>query len=148
MSCFSWFRSSKYNQKRKQFAYLSSAPHSIHRTRSRMRRPDSQAIIPTTSSSSDKRTSLSHRNNSLGTCSVSSERSIPRLYEEKAHNLRQFTFKELSHATFDFNRLLKIGGGGFGSVYKGFINNQDGIEEVVAIKRLNPYGLQVPHVTP
>ncbi|XP_078163421.1 putative serine/threonine-protein kinase PBL19 [Carex rostrata] len=107
-----------------------------------MRRPDSQAIVPITSSSSGERTSSSRRNNSFGTGLVSSERSIPRLYEEKDHNLRQFTLKELSHATFDFNKLLKIGEGGFGSVYKGFINNRDGIEEVLAIKRLNPYGLQ------
>lgn len=143
MACFSWFRSSKYNERRKKVACTISAPHSIHRTRSRMRRPDSQATVPTTSSSSGERTSSSRRNNSFGTGLVSSERSIPRLYKEKAHKLSQFTLKELSHATFDFNKLLKIGEGGFGSVYKGFINNRDGIEEVLAIKRLNPYGLQV-----
>lgn len=70
--------------------------------------------------------------------------SIPALYEEKAHNLRVFSFSELSNATNNFSRLLKIGEGGFGSVYKGFIRPVDGVGDriVVAIKRLNNDGLQ------
>lgn len=78
-------------------------------------------------------------------CSATSPRGIPELYEEKAHNLRVFTFSELRQATNDFNRLLKIGEGGFGSVYKGSIKPADGNGDpiFVAIKKLNKDGLQV-----
>lgn len=73
-------------------------------------------------------------------------RSIPELYQEKAHNLRVFTFPELRQATGDFSLLHKIGEGGFGSVFKGSISKPaDGKGEnlVVAIKKLNKNGLQV-----
>ncbi|XP_028777986.1 probable serine/threonine-protein kinase PBL19 [Neltuma alba] len=74
-----------------------------------------------------------------------SPRGIPELYEEKAHNLRVFSFAELQRATNNFSRLLKIGQGGFGSVFKGSIqapggNNKEFIS--VAIKRLEPDGFQ------
>lgn len=74
-----------------------------------------------------------------------SPRGIPELYEEKAHNLRVFTFTELKQATNDFSRLLKIGEGGFGCVYKGTIKPLDSKGEpiVAAIKKLKQDGLQV-----
>ncbi|CAL9168096.1 unnamed protein product [Musa hybrid cultivar] len=76
--------------------------------------------------------------------SASPRRGIPDLYQEKAHNLRVFELDELSSATNEFNRMLKIGQGGFGSVYKGFIKPPDGKGErmAVAIKKLNQKGLQ------
>ncbi|KAK8474013.1 hypothetical protein V6N13_021038 [Hibiscus sabdariffa] len=77
--------------------------------------------------------------------SLASPRSIPELYEAKAPNLRVFSFSELKQATRDFNPRLKIGEGGFGSVYKGTIKPADGKGEeplVVAIKQLNQNGLQ------
>ncbi|GMH00652.1 hypothetical protein Nepgr_002491 [Nepenthes gracilis] len=77
-------------------------------------------------------------------CSTVSGRSINDLYEEKSRNLRVFSLPELRRATSDFNRLLKIGEGGFGSVYKGTIKPVDGTAEpvVVAIKKLNNDGYQ------
>ncbi|KAL0425448.1 UNVERIFIED_CONTAM: putative serine/threonine-protein kinase PBL19 [Sesamum radiatum] len=71
-------------------------------------------------------------------------RTIPEIYEEKAQNLRVFTFAELRQATSNFSRLLKIGEGGFGCVYKGTIKPADGKGEplVVAIKKLNRDGYQ------
>ncbi|KAI9112801.1 hypothetical protein K1719_016118 [Acacia pycnantha] len=77
-------------------------------------------------------------------CSTASSRGIPELYEERAHNLRVFSFTELRRATNDFNRLFKIGEGGFGSVYKGSIQPLDGKGDsiLVAIKKLNKDGLQ------
>ncbi|PIN16115.1 Serine/threonine protein kinase [Handroanthus impetiginosus] len=77
-------------------------------------------------------------------CSATSPRSIPELYEEKAQNLRVFTFSELRQATNNFSRLLKIGEGGFGCVYKGTIKPVDGKGDplVVAIKKLNRDGYQ------
>ncbi|XP_050264289.1 probable serine/threonine-protein kinase PBL19 [Quercus robur] len=81
---------------------------------------------------------------SKSSSSLPSPRSIPELYKEKEHNLRVFSFQELREATNGFNRLLKIGEGGFGSVYKGTIKPPDGRGEptVVAIKKLNTKGLQ------
>ncbi|KAE8726806.1 putative receptor-like protein kinase [Hibiscus syriacus] len=78
------------------------------------------------------------------TRSTPSPRSIPELYKEKEHNLRVFSLEELKDATNGFNRMLKIGEGGFGSVYKGSIRplNGRGDPTVVAIKRLNTLGLQ------
>jgi len=77
---------------------------------------------------------------------VSSARSIPELYEERgASTLREFGFRELRAATSDFSRLLKVGEGGFGSVYKGVVRLPGGPAggTVVAIKKLNPNGHQV-----
>ena len=67
------------------------------------------------------------------------------MYKEKQHNLRVFSFSELKSATNDFNRLLKIGEGGFGRVYKSTIRAPNGLGDpiVVAIKKLNKHGLQV-----
>ncbi|GFY90376.1 Receptor-like protein kinase [Actinidia chinensis var. chinensis] len=76
--------------------------------------------------------------------SATSHRSILELYEEKAQNLRVFSFSELKQATNGFSRLLKIGEGGFGSVYKGSIKPANGVGDpiVVAIKMLNRDGFQ------
>lgn len=67
------------------------------------------------------------------------------LCEKRLRNLRAFEFKELRDATDGFSRMLKIGEGGFGSVHKGFIKpaNGKGDSIVVAVKKLNPNGLQV-----
>ncbi|GER57353.1 protein kinase superfamily protein [Striga asiatica] len=77
-------------------------------------------------------------------CSAASPCSIPELYEEKAHNLRVFTFSELKQATDNFSRFLKIGEGGFGCVYKGTIKPVDekGESLVVAVKKLSRNGYQ------
>ncbi|XP_057807508.1 probable serine/threonine-protein kinase PBL19 [Salvia miltiorrhiza] len=72
-------------------------------------------------------------------------RGITEIYEEKAQNLRVFTFAELKQATNNFNRLLKIGEGGFGCVYKGTIKpleGNPGHSMIVAIKKLNRDGCQ------
>ncbi|KAI6704275.1 hypothetical protein NL676_013423 [Syzygium grande] len=75
----------------------------------------------------------------------SPRRSILELYKEKQHTLRACTFEELRQATNGFSRMLKIGEGGFGSVYKGTVSPPDGKGRplVVAIKKLNQNGLQV-----
>ncbi|CAA0842459.1 Probable receptor-like protein kinase [Striga hermonthica] len=78
-------------------------------------------------------------------CSDISPRGIPELYEEKARNLRVFTFSELKRGTNNFSRLLKIGEGGFGCVYKGIVkpvDDEKGDPFVVAVKKLNRDGYQ------
>ncbi|KAI4311615.1 hypothetical protein MLD38_036497 [Melastoma candidum] len=74
----------------------------------------------------------------------SPRRGVAELYREKRAQggLREFSYRELRDATCGFNRALKIGEGGFGSVYKGTIKVVGGDPTVVAIKRLNQHGLQ------
>lgn len=77
--------------------------------------------------------------------SLPSPKSIKELYKEKEQNFRIFTLQELVDATNGFNRMLKIGEGGFGKVYRGTIklDPEDGADPiVVAIKKLNTRGLQ------
>nr|GMC85150.1 probable serine/threonine-protein kinase PBL19 [Ipomoea batatas] len=74
----------------------------------------------------------------------SKPKSIREMYREKGQHLRVFSLSELREATCNFNRLLKVGEGGFGKVYKGSINPPDGQGDsiVVAIKKLNVNGSQ------
>ncbi|OAY79475.1 putative receptor-like protein kinase [Ananas comosus] len=77
--------------------------------------------------------------------SAASQRSIPDLYEERARNLRVFSFRELRNATSNFSSLVKIGEGGFGTVYKAFIrpsSDEKADKIAVAVKKLNPNGQQ------
>ncbi|KAF9617415.1 hypothetical protein IFM89_036336 [Coptis chinensis] len=89
-----------------------------------------------------------HNSNMSGTvkssASGASPRSIRELYEEKAQHLRVFSFAELRNATNCFNKLLKIGEGGFGSVYKGSVMTLGGQGDriVIAVKKLNNNGWQ------
>ena len=55
---------------------------------------------------------------------------------------RRFALSELREATDDFNHVLVIGRGGFGDVYKGYI---DGGDVIVAIKRLKSKSNQGAH---
>lgn len=80
--------------------------------------------------------------------SLQSPRSVYELYKEKEHTLRAFRFSELKEATDGFDRMLKLGEGGFGSVYKGFIKicdhgNDENVRTSVAIKKLNRNSKQV-----
>lgn len=84
--------------------------------------------------------------------SLPSPTSIRDLYIEREQNqnqnLRVFSYKELSDATCGFSRTLKIGEGGFGSVYKATIDNPSGGDShslplTVAVKKLNRQSLQV-----
>ncbi|CAN6198689.1 unnamed protein product [Urochloa humidicola] len=77
--------------------------------------------------------------------SSQSQRSISSLYEERGHGqLRVFDYEELQAATAEFGRAQKLGEGGFGSVYKGFVRAPDGKGDriPVAVKKLNQRGLQ------
>ncbi|KAL5728461.1 hypothetical protein ACHQM5_001540 [Ranunculus cassubicifolius] len=98
----------------------------------------------------DNRSNVSEFNTSpspriaKSSASTTSQVSVSELYEEKAHNLRVFTFSELRNATNGFSRLVKLGEGGFGTVFKGSIKPADGQGDrtVVAVKKLGDSGLQ------
>jgi len=63
-------------------------------------------------------------------------------------DLRIFTFAELRTATRNFKPDTVLGEGGFGRVYKGWVDEKtmnptrSGIGMVVAVKKLNPESLQ------
>lgn len=63
-------------------------------------------------------------------------------------NLRIFTFAELKSATKNFRPVTILGEGGFGTVYKGRVDEKtlnptkNGLGMVVAIKKLNPESVQ------
>lgn len=52
-------------------------------------------------------------------------------------NFLEFSYSELQQATQNFDKSMKIGEGGYGSVYKGFLRHT-----AVAIKLLNPQSKQ------
>ncbi|XP_023517013.1 receptor-like cytoplasmic kinase 176 isoform X2 [Cucurbita pepo subsp. pepo] len=74
----------------------------------------------------------------------------PRSQEEILHcsNLKHFSFNELRMATRNFRPDSVVGEGGFGSVFKGWIDEHSltptkaGTGLVIAVKRLNREGLQ------
>ncbi|MED6195065.1 putative serine/threonine-protein kinase pbl19, variant 2 [Stylosanthes scabra] len=82
--------------------------------------------------------------NSLSSLPSPSPRGVRDLYKENQHNFRIFTLRELIDATNGFNRMLKIGEGGFGSVYRGTITplHQHDDPILVAVKKLNTRGFQ------
>jgi hypothetical protein len=63
-------------------------------------------------------------------------------------NLRIFTFAELKGATRNFKPEMVLGEGGFGRVYKGWVEektlnpSKSGVGMVVAVKKLNPESVQ------
>lgn len=63
---------------------------------------------------------------------------------QRPSNLRVFTYQEMKTATRNFNRMTKIGEGGFGCVYKGAIKTSENPEGKVdvAVKQLGKRGLQ------
>uniref|UniRef100_A0A804PD84 non-specific serine/threonine protein kinase n=1 Tax=Zea mays TaxID=4577 RepID=A0A804PD84_MAIZE len=75
--------------------------------------------------------------------SATPTRTIQELSEERgAQRLRVFDLDELGSATNGFSRALKLGEGGFGSVYRAFFRSAAGARVVLAVKRLNQRSLQ------
>eukprot|EP00850_Spirogloea_muscicola_P003909 SM000016S01897 [mRNA] locus=s16:473256:475566:- [translate_table: standard] len=67
---------------------------------------------------------------------------VTRSSRRKPAGLRGFSLAELEVITRGFDATGYLGGGGFGSVYKGFIDSADGHSEPVAVKVLNTAGFQ------
>ncbi|PKA46135.1 putative receptor-like protein kinase [Apostasia shenzhenica] len=133
MGCLFFFRS-KRNRREKQ---------------GRPRAGAGETLTAATTSFSSYDTSRSYgstcgKQTSKSSASTSSQQSISAMFEVKGGNLRVFELGELRNATNGFSHMLKIGEGGFGSVYKGFIRAADGKGDrhTVAVKVLNLKGLQ------
>ncbi|XP_078444095.1 putative serine/threonine-protein kinase PBL3 [Wolffia australiana] len=109
---------------------------------------------PSSVTSKSGLTTPSHRSSSMagvqsGKSSVSN-RHTPRTEGEilSSANVKAFTFSELRSATCNFRPDSLLGEGGFGSVYKGWIDehslhpSKPGSGMVVAVKRLKPESFQ------
>lgn len=84
--------------------------------------------------------------------SVGSRASAEEAYPDgrilEVPNLRIFTFSELRAATQKFKVDYVLGEGGFGRVYKGWVDettlnpSKSGVGMIVAVKKLNPESMQ------
>uniref|UniRef100_A0A0E0B5R3 non-specific serine/threonine protein kinase n=1 Tax=Oryza glumipatula TaxID=40148 RepID=A0A0E0B5R3_9ORYZ len=131
MNCLGWFKKRRSSKSKESSGRRGSTTTTVSAV-STSRSDDSGAVRPASKS----------------TGSTSSHRSISSLYEERGHGqLRDFDYDELQAATNGFSRAQKLGEGGFGSVYKGFVRSSpaDGKAAdrlAVAVKCLNQRGLQ------
>jgi len=155
MSCLGWF---KRRRSRSGGSSSSSgkrgapAPASVSGPATTMTTTTTTTASAVSTSRSDDSGAVRPMSKSAGSAGSSqlSQRSISSLYEERGHGqLRVFDYEELQGATAEFSRAQKLGEGGFGSVYKGFIRAADGKGDrvPVAVKKLNQRGMQVrPYV--
>lgn len=97
--------------------------------------------------SSDDVSQLSHGSTYVSSASFSlTHRSEGEILQ--AANVKSFTFNELKCATRNFRPDSVLGEGGFGSVFKGWIDENSlapakaGTGMVIAVKRLNQEGFQ------
>ncbi|GMH26454.1 hypothetical protein Nepgr_028297 [Nepenthes gracilis] len=89
-------------------------------------------------------------NRSSGKTSTASMPTTPRNEDEilQCSNLKRFSFNELKTATRNFRPDSVVGEGGFGAVFKGWIDEHSltptrpGTGMLIAVKRLNQEGLQ------
>ncbi|XP_047047789.1 probable serine/threonine-protein kinase PBL19 [Lolium rigidum] len=154
MGCLGWIKKRRSSRSGRRG---SSAPPTTTTTTTTM----TTASAVSTSRSDDssgpagrrasKSTGSASSHKSTGSASSQSQPSISSLYEERGHaQLRAFDYDDLRSATSDFGRAQKLGEGGFGGVYKGFVrpladadgNGKGDSRVAVAVKRLNQRGLQ------
>jgi hypothetical protein len=146
MSCLGWFK-----RRSRKGRSSSSGKRGASSTATVSVSGPATATATTTTTASAESTSRSDDSGAVRPVSKSagssqSQRSISSLYEERGHGqLRVFDYDELQGATAEFGRAQKLGEGGFGSVYKGFIRAADGKGDrvPVAVKKLNQRGMQV-----
>ncbi|KAH6556964.1 hypothetical protein KP509_1Z145600 [Ceratopteris richardii] len=94
-------------------------------------------------------TSLKERGKTSRRCNdVASDPDGDQLRHSRSNNLKVFSFNDLKSATRNFRPDSVLGKGGFGCVFKGWIDEQGykptrpGTGLVIAVKKLNQEGLQ------
>ncbi|MCD7466907.1 Serine/threonine-protein kinase pcrk1 [Datura stramonium] len=108
----------------------------------------SNSVLSSSSALSDREFRHSHlESNSQNASDTSTEsrgRSQFPSLSDRPSELKAFTFSELKAATKNFNRITKIGEGGFGCVYKATVKSgEDSVKKIdVAVKQLGRRGLQ------
>ena len=100
------------------------------------------------STSSSTSISTISQYSSGGSISTQKSGELPRFSSLNCGNLRNFSYAELRAATKNFAQTRQLGEGGFGKVYKAYIDEQTfapvkpGQGMTVAIKKLNLEGTQ------
>ena len=103
----------------------------------------SQTTSNTTSSATSRGSNISH--NSRFSAS-SGDEAFPNGQIFPTPNLRIFSFAELKSATKNFRPDMVLGEGGFGTVFKGWLDEKapgkSGSGTLIAVKKLNSESLQ------
>ncbi|EPS71474.1 hypothetical protein M569_03280 [Genlisea aurea] len=103
----------------------------------------SQTTIATVSSSSTSSTNASSSNSKFSAGSGSgSGNGSPTSHILPRPHLRNFSLSELKVATRNFRNDTVLGEGGFGKVYKGWLDSRNGTSSAIAVKKLNSESLQ------
>ncbi|KAI3447887.1 hypothetical protein Pfo_004552 [Paulownia fortunei] len=124
---------------------LSSASASVDQSPPTTAQLSSVAISQTTSNTTSSSGSSAVSGNSRFSAASGSDEASPSPTGQMLPqpNLRIFSFSELKAATRNFRNDTVVGEGGFGKVYKGWLDARNGITgSVIAVKKLNSESMQ------
>ncbi|KAE9447440.1 hypothetical protein C3L33_20664, partial [Rhododendron williamsianum] len=106
----------------------------------------SVGISQTTSNNTSSDESNIYANSQFSAASGGSDLALPKEQVLPSPNLRIFSYPELKNATKNFRADTVLGEGGFGKVYKGWLEekltSRNGTGSVVAVKKLNSESMQ------
>ncbi|KAA3488506.1 putative serine/threonine-protein kinase Cx32, chloroplastic [Gossypium australe] len=126
---------------------LNTNPLPLHQWFSQPKKIQLMCFVVTTSNTASYSTSRgSNISRGSGFSASSGDEAVPNGQILPAPNLRIFSFAELKTATKNFRPDMVLGEGGFGKVFKGWIDEKalgkSGTATLVAVKKLNSESLQ------